>query len=85
METQRLIASGVLSVQDYPSFDHENGTGLLQMQETEEEVVELNDVGQHFCVERPECLGSCTCPNSQEPDGSLQRARKPLSSKNDVN
>jgi ATP-dependent RNA helicase DHX8/PRP22 len=42
-EARQLIASGVLSVSEYPNFDPENG-GFLDVEETEEELeVELNE------------------------------------------
>lgn len=79
-EAQQLINSGVLSVEDYPTFDQDHG--LLTMEETEEEFeVELNEA-------EPQFLRGQT-KNSRElspvriiknPDGSLQRAAMTQSS-----
>ena len=48
-ESRQLISSGVLPVTEYPNFDAEHGTGVLQQVDVEEEVeIELNDIEPHF-------------------------------------
>jgi ATP-dependent RNA helicase DHX8/PRP22 len=75
-EVKQLISSGVLKVTDYPTFDREHGTGILENVELEEDVdIELND-------EEPAFLKGQTKFSKEfspvrivkNPDGSLQRA-----------
>jgi len=76
-EARQLIASGVLPVTEYPTFDAESGAGLLNaFEETEEELeIELND-------EEPAFLRGQTRMTKElspvriiaNPDGSLNRA-----------
>ncbi|TYZ68337.1 hypothetical protein PybrP1_000722 [[Pythium] brassicae (nom. inval.)] len=73
-EAQQLINSGVLSIEDYPTFDEDHG--LLDVEPTEEDFeVELNE-------DEPVFLRGQTLLNREaspvkiikNPDGSMQRA-----------
>ncbi|KAH6828587.1 ATP-dependent RNA helicase [Perilla frutescens var. hirtella] len=73
-EAKQLIASGVMSVKDYPMLD-EDGDGMLY-QEEEELEIELNDVEPAFLQ-----VQSSRCSNDmspvkifKNPEGSLSRA-----------
>lgn len=51
-EARQLIASGVLPVSEYPTFDPDSGMGVLgNFEETEEELeIELNEDEVRLCV-----------------------------------
>jgi ATP-dependent RNA helicase DHX8/PRP22 len=77
-EAQQLIRSGVLPVEQYPTYDGSGGLGMLAVEETEEETeVEL-------AVAEPAFLRGQTSRSGRRdlepvrivknPDGSLQRA-----------
>mmetsp|Transcript_9795 Transcript_9795/g.12843 ORF Transcript_9795/g.12843 Transcript_9795/m.12843 type:complete len:1251 (+) Transcript_9795:39-3791(+) len=75
-EAQQLINSGVLPVSEYPTFDPDSGDGVLNFEETEEDLeVELNE-------DEPAFLRGQTRMSKElspvrivkNPDGSLQRA-----------
>uniref|UniRef100_A0A7S0R6B2 RNA helicase n=2 Tax=Pyramimonas obovata TaxID=1411642 RepID=A0A7S0R6B2_9CHLO len=76
-EAQQLIASGVLKVSEYPTFDDE-GAGLLNMEQEAEEAVEieLNDVEAPFLRGAQAAINLDMSPIKivKNPDGSLQRA-----------
>lgn len=74
-EARQLINSGVLSIEDYPTFDEDNG-GIMNFEATEEDFeVELNE-------EEPVFLRGKTQESRElspvkivkNPDGSMQRA-----------
>lgn len=76
-EAQQLIRSGVLPVEQYPTFDAEGGLGMLAVEETEEETeVELADVEPAFLRGQTRRSGRDLSPIRivKNPDGSLQRA-----------
>mmetsp|Transcript_13344 Transcript_13344/g.20258 ORF Transcript_13344/g.20258 Transcript_13344/m.20258 type:complete len:1197 (-) Transcript_13344:60-3650(-) len=76
-EAQQLIRSGVLPVEQYPTFDTDGGQGMLQFEETEEETeVELADVEPSFLRGQTRRSGRDLSPVKivKNPDGSLQRA-----------
>lgn len=78
-EIQQMIASGVITVDERPDYDHENGMGLLMnpdIDKEEEFEIDLND-------NEPEFLKGCTEKSGLQmspprvvkaPDGSLNRA-----------
>jgi ATP-dependent RNA helicase DHX8/PRP22 len=74
-EARQLIASGVLSVSEYPNFDPENG-GFLDIEETEEELeVELNEDEPAFLAGQTQFSLELEPPKIvKNPDGSLNRA-----------
>lgn len=76
-EAQQLIRSGVLSVHQYPTYDADNGLGLLAMETTEEETeVDLADVEPAFLRGQTRRSGRDLSPVRivKNPDGSMQRA-----------
>ena len=76
-EAQLLIRSGVLPVEQYPTFDTEGGMGMLAVEETEEETeVELVDSEPAFLRGQTNRSGRQLDPIKvvKNPDGSLQRA-----------
>jgi ATP-dependent RNA helicase DHX8/PRP22 len=76
-EAQQLIRSGVLPVEQYPTFDAEGGLGMLAVEETEEETdVELADVEPAFLRGQTKRSGRDLEPIKivRNPDGSMQRA-----------
>ena len=75
-ESRQLIASGVLPVTEYPNFDAEHGTGVLQQVEVEEEVeIELNEIEPHFLRGQTKASKEMSPVRIiKNPDGSLQRA-----------
>jgi ATP-dependent RNA helicase DHX8/PRP22 len=82
-ESQQLIRSGVLPVEQYPTFDAEGGTGMLAVEETEEETeVELAEAEPAFLRGQTKRSGQSLEPIRivKNPDGSLQRAAMQQSS-----
>lgn len=76
-EAQQLIRSGVLPVDQYPTYDKEGGLGMLAVEETEEETdVELAEVEPAFLQGQTRRSGRDLEPVKivKNPDGSLQRA-----------
>lgn len=76
-EAQQLIRSGVLPVEQYPTFDNEGGMGMLAQETTEEETeVELADFEPAFLRGQTRRSGRDLEPVRivKNPDGSLQRA-----------
>lgn len=76
-EAQQLIRSGVLPVDQYPTFDSEGGMGMLAVEDTEEETeVELAEVEPAFLKGQTRRSGRDLEPVRiiKNPDGSLQRA-----------
>ena len=77
-EAKQLISSGVLPVEQYPTFDcSEGGLGMLAVEETEEETeVELAEVEPAFLKGQTRRGGRDFSPVRvvKNPDGSLQRA-----------
>ena len=76
-EAQLLIRSGVLPVDQYPTFDSEGGMGMLAIEETEEETeVELAEAEPAFLRGQTGRSGRHLEPVKivKNPDGSLQRA-----------
>lgn len=76
-EAQQLIRSGVLPVEEYPTFDTEGGLGMLAQERTEEETeVELADFEPSFLRGQTRRSGRDLEPIRivKNPDGSLQRA-----------
>ena len=76
-EAKQLIASGVLDVQDYPSYDP-HGKGVLNQKDEKEEDfdVELNDQEAPFLKGQTANSGADRSPVKivKNPDGSMQRA-----------
>jgi len=76
-EAQQLIRSGVLSVDQYPTFDADGGMGMMAMEETEEEWdVDLADVEPAFLKGQTRRSGRDLSPVRivKNPDGSMQRS-----------
>jgi len=76
-EARQLIASGVLPVTEYPTFDAEGGTGMAgAFEETEEELdVELNDAEPAFLRGQTRMTKELSPVKIvANPDGSLNRA-----------
>jgi len=76
-EAQQLIRSGVLPVEQYPTFDSEGGLGMLAVEQTEEETdVELAEVEPAFLKGQTRRSGRDLEPIKivKNPDGSMQRA-----------
>jgi ATP-dependent RNA helicase DHX8/PRP22 len=76
-EAQQLIRSGVLPVEQYPTYDAEGGMGMLAVEETEEETeVELAEREPAFLRGQTGKSGRDMEPVKivKNPDGSLQRA-----------
>jgi len=76
-EAQQLIRSGVLPVEQYPTFDADGGTGMLDVEETEEETeVELSELEPAFLRGQTKLSGRDLEPTRivKNPEGSLQRA-----------
>lgn len=76
-EAQQLIRSGVLPVDQYPTFDAEGGLGMLAVEETEEETeVELAENEPAFLKGQTKRSGRDLEPVRivKNPEGSLQRA-----------
>lgn len=74
-EARQLINSGVLSIEDYPTFDEDNG-GLMNFEATEEDFeVELNEDEPVFLRgQTQESRELSPVKIVKNPDGSLQRA-----------
>ena len=82
-EAQQLIRSGVLGVEQYPTFDASSGLGMLAVEETEEEAdVELAEVEPAFLRGQTRRSGKDLEPVRivKNPDGSMQRAAMQQSS-----
>lgn len=82
-EAQQLIRSGVLGVEQYPTFDASGGLGMLAVEETEEEAdVELADFEPAFLRGQTRRSGQDLSPVRivKNPDGSMQRAAMQQSS-----
>lgn len=82
-EAQQLIRSGVLGVEQYPTFDNAGGMGMLAVEETEEEAdVELADFEPAFLKGQTRRSGKDLSPVRivKNPDGSMQRAAMQQSS-----
>ena len=82
-EAQQLIRSGVLGVEQYPTFDNAGGMGMLAVEETEEEAeVELAEVEPAFLRGQTRRSGKDLSPVRivKNPDGSMQRAAMQQSS-----
>lgn len=82
-EAQQLIRSGVLGVEQYPTFDNTSGMGMLAVEETEEEAeVELADFEPAFLRGQTRRSGKDLSPVRivKNPDGSMQRAAMQQSS-----
>jgi len=77
-EATQLIASGVLKVDKYPTFDEESGLGLLNQDlEAEEEYeIDINEEEPLFLKGQSSKAGVEVSPIKivKNPDGSLQRA-----------
>ena len=77
-EVKQLIASGVLDVKDYPTFDEEDGQGILGGEEEVEEdfEIDLNDEEPAFLRGQTASSGAGASPVKivKNPDGSMQRA-----------
>lgn len=76
-EARQLIASGVLPVEEYPTFDAEGGTGAMGgFEETEEELdIELNDAEPTFLRGQTRASRELSPVRIvANPDGSMQRA-----------
>jgi ATP-dependent RNA helicase DHX8/PRP22 len=76
-EAQQLIRSGVLPVEQYPTYDAEGGMGMLAVEETEEEEdVELAEAEPAFLRGQTRRSGRDLDPIRivKNPDGSLQRS-----------
>lgn len=76
-EAQLLIRSGVLPVEQYPTYDAEGGLGMLAVEETEEETeVELAESEPAFLRGQTSRSGRNLEPVKivKNPDGSLSRA-----------
>jgi ATP-dependent RNA helicase DHX8/PRP22 len=82
-EAQQLIRSGVLPVEQYPTYDAQGG-GMLNVEETEEETeVDLQDMEPAFLKGQTRRGGKIVENNVKivaNPDGSLQRAAMQQSS-----
>ncbi len=82
-EAQQLIRSGVLAVDQYPTFDQEGGMGMMAVEETEEEwEVDLAEAEPAFLKGQTKRSGKDLSPVRivKNPDGSLQRAAMQQSS-----
>jgi len=82
-EAQQLIRSGVLGIEQYPTFDTTGGMGMLAVEETEEEAeVELAEVEPAFLKGQTRRGGRDLSPVRivKNPDGSMQRAAMQQSS-----
>ena len=76
-EAMQLIRSGVLGIEQYPTFDTSSGLGMLAVEETEEEAdVELAEVEPAFLRGQTRRSGKDLEPVRivKNPDGSMQRA-----------
>jgi ATP-dependent RNA helicase DHX8/PRP22 len=75
-EVKQLIQSGVLPVTEYPTFDSESGTGIMQSHEAEEDIeVELNDAEPTFLRGQTRLSRELSPPRIVvNLDGSMQRA-----------
>lgn len=77
-EAKQLIASGVLDVREYPTFDEDNNGVLGQVDEEAEQAfdIDLNDSEPPFLSGQTEKSGGDASPIRivKNPDGSLQRA-----------
>jgi ATP-dependent RNA helicase DHX8/PRP22 len=79
-EAQQLIRSGVLPVDQYPTYDAQGGLGMLAVEETEEETqVELAEVEPAFLKGQTRRSGIHADQLEpikivRNPDGSMQRA-----------
>lgn len=72
----QLIASGVLPVTEYPTFDAQNGLGLMGQEDEEAELeVELNEDDPPFLHKGTKSSRDLSPVRIvKNPDGSLQRA-----------
>ena len=77
-EAKQLIASGVLPVEEYPTFDAENDGLLAYEEEAEQEVeIEINEDEAPFLAgQTPQDGDVSPIKIVKNPDGSLQRARR---------
>ena len=77
-EVKQLIASGVLDVKDYPTFDEDDGQGILGGEDEVEEdfEIDLNDAEPAFLQGQTAASGAGASPVKivKNPDGSMQRA-----------
>ena len=75
-EAKQLIASGVLPVEEYPTFDAENDGVLAYEEEAEQEVeIEINEDEAPFLAgQTPQDGDVSPIKIVKNPDGSLQRA-----------
>lgn len=74
-EAKQLLASGVLSLEDYLKFDEEGGGAFYQEEDAEEEVeIELNDEEPPFLQGRSCSLDMSPVKIFKNPEGSLSRA-----------
>jgi ATP-dependent RNA helicase DHX8/PRP22 len=82
-EAQQLIRSGVLAVDQYPTFDADGGMGMMAVEETEEEwEVDLAEVEPAFLKGQTRRSGKDLSPVRivKNPDGSMSRAAMQQSS-----
>lgn len=74
-EAKQLLASGVLSVEDYLKFDEEGDGSFYQEEDAEEEVeIELNDDEPPFLLGRSCSMDMSPVKIFKNPEGSLSRA-----------
>jgi ATP-dependent RNA helicase DHX8/PRP22 len=75
-EVKQLISSGILKISEYPNFDQEHGTGLIQDTEIEEDIdIELNEIEPAFLHGQSKISREYSPVRIvKNPDGSLQRA-----------
>ena len=75
-EAKQLIASGVLPVEEYPTYDAENDGLLAYEEEAEQEVeIEINEEEAPFLAGQTSAEGDVSpIKIVKNPDGSLQRA-----------
>ena len=75
-EAKQLIASGVLPVEEYPTYDAENDGLLAYEEEAEQEVeIEINEEEAPFLAGQTAAEGDVSpIKIVKNPDGSLQRA-----------
>ena len=75
-EASQLINAGVLSIAEYPTFDAEGGSGILQSVETEELIdIEINESEPAFLRGQTKASKELSPVRIvKNPDGSLQRA-----------
>jgi ATP-dependent RNA helicase DHX8/PRP22 len=77
-EAKQLIASGVLDVRDYPTYDPDNDGLMATVEEEAEQAfdIEINDSEPPFLAGQTAASGADVSPIKiiKNPDGSLQRA-----------